>query len=259
MRWNDGFRIAPWRDRVAFPDGFASSAMLRDALAYPARGPNAESNYLHGLVFAFGTALALQLPGVLAAVAVVPGTLLVGLLGGVFEDGVAGGTEPPAVGPLTDVARRGVALVGVAALYLLPAAVVLAATAIGASGSVGSGSRSFGASLRVLAGSTAVLLVVLAAAYLLPVALGAVLEAGTPRAALSPGTFLGTAGRGAYFTAFWTAVILLGAVLGVANVLATLGRPGAAVGVALTFHVLVGTTHLVGRGYGTDGTLYDLL
>lgn len=233
--------------------------MLRDALAYPARGPHTEDVYLRGLVLAFGTALALQLPGSLAAVAAAPATLLAGYLGAVYADGIEGGTEPPAFGPLAAVTRRGVAVVGLTAAYLLPAAVAVAVTAVGAAGTRSPGALSFGASMRVLAGSTAVLLVVLASGYLLPVAVGAALEAGTVRAGFASGPLVDTATDGAYFTAFWTAVVLVGAALGVAGALSALGRPGTAVAVPVTFHVLVGATHLVGRGYGTDGTLYDLL
>jgi len=234
--------------------------MLRAALVYPLRGDHTESVYLNGLVLSFATALAAGLPGVLAAVAVVPATPLAGYLGAVHRDGVADGSAPPAFGPLPETVRRGVTVLAVAVAYLLPAAVVIAVTAVGASGAADpGGSLSFLGSFRLFAGSTAVLVVVLVALYLLPVGVGAALEAGSVRAGVSPAALAGTATTGAYFTAYWVAVVVLGAAVGAAAALATLGRPAAAVGVVLTFHALVGSTHLLGRGYGAEGSLYDLL
>lgn len=234
--------------------------MLRAALVYPLRGDHTESVYLNGLVLSFATALAASLPGVLGVAALLPATPLAGYLGAVYRDGVADGSAPPAFGPLWEAARSGVAVLAVAAAFLLPAAVVIAVTAVGASGAADpGGSLSFLGSVRLFAGSTAVLVVILVALYLLPVGVGAALEAGSARAGLSPAALAGTATTGAYFTAYWVAVVLLGAAVGTAAALATLGRPGAAVGVALTFHALVGATHLLGRGYGAQGSLYDLL
>lgn len=234
--------------------------MLRAALTYPVRGPDTEGVFLPGLVLAFGTMLLLGLPALLALSAVVPATLLVGFLGDVYADSIDGGTEPPPFGPLPEVARRGVATGVLAAVYLLPAAVVVAVTVVGAeSATVAPGSLSFGSTIRVLVGSTAVLMVVLTSVYLAPVAIGTAFRAGSLRRGLAVHSLAGPATDGAYFTAFWVAVLLVGVATAVASALATVGRPGAVLGVALTFHALVGATHLVGRGFGTDGPLYDLL
>lgn len=234
--------------------------MLRAALAYPLRGPHTESVYLNGLVLAFATAISLQLPGVLAVLALVPAVLLAGYLGSVYEDGLADGTEPPAFGPIRGVARRGALAAVLCVCYLVPAAVVLAVTAVGALGATtGPDGLSFGSSVRIYAGATAVLFVVLFAGYLVPAAVGTALETGSLRAGLDPRRLLPTVTSGAYFTAYWLALGLVMVAAAVAGWLATIGGPGVAVGIVLSFHVLVGGAHLVGRGHGTRGSLYDLL
>lgn len=234
--------------------------MLGDALTYPLRGSHTEGVFLPGLVLALGTAILLELPSVLALSAAVPATLLVGVLGRVYGDSIDGGTEPPPIGPLPVVTRHGVTVVGLATVYVLPAAVAVAVTVAGASATtVESRSLSFGSALRMFAGSTAVLLVVLAAVYVVPVAIGAALETGSVRRGLAVRTVVSASTDGTYFTAFWAGVVLVASAVVVSATLASLGRAGAVLGIALTFHVLIGATFLVGRGFGTDGSPYDFL
>jgi hypothetical protein len=235
--------------------------MLRDALTYPLRGPDPEAVFLPGLVVSFAAALAAELPLPLSLLSLVPVTLLVGYLGRVLAAGIDGAEPPPAFGSPTEVAVRGVALVALGTVYLLPAGLALAVTLQGAvAGSVDPGSLTRLGTLRVLAGATALSVFVGGALYLVPAAAGAALSGEGVRDGLALAAVARRTTDGAYFVSFWAAFALLAAAVGAGSLLsAALGRLGSAVGVAATFYALVAAAYLVGRGLGTDGPLYELL
>lgn len=234
--------------------------MLRDALTYPARGQHTEHLFLRGLVLAFAVVVLARLPGVLSLAVLLPVVLLLGVLVGVYHHSVTGHTEPPRGADVSTVVRRGVTIGVLCVVYLAPAVGAVVITLVGArTSSTSAESLEFLSTTSVLLGSTAVLGLALGSAYLLPVAVGRVLETGSLRAGVDVRALVDRSVDGAYFTAFGAATALLLVTAGLAGALASVGRVGGAVGVVLTFHVLVSATYLVGRGFGTAGTVADLL
>lgn len=234
--------------------------MLRDALTFPLRGEDTESVLLPGLVLSFAAALAAELPLPLALLALAPATLLVGYLGGVLAAAIDGADHPPPFGTIRATATRGVVLVALATAYLLPAVLALVVTARGVvGGGLEAGALTRLDTLRVLAGTTALSVLVGGALYVVPAAAGAALEGGV-RAGLAPAAVARRTTEGPYFVAFWAALALVATAVGAGSLLsAVAGRLGSAVGVVATFYALVAAAYLFGRGLGADGPLYDLL
>ncbi|MDY6817029.1 MAG: DUF4013 domain-containing protein [Halobacteriales archaeon] len=234
--------------------------MLRAVLWYPLRGPNTERIFLPGLIFAFGTALLLELPSLLALTALVPLTVIVGYLARVYTSAIAGKADPPPFDHLTDIVRQGVVVNAIAIVYLLPAIVVVGITAIGIESiAISPSELAFGMSLRILGGTTAVFLFVSIAVYLVPAAVGIAVPNGTVRRAFRLRSVVTAAIDGAYFTGFWIGAGLIGSTIAVISVLTRFGRLGSVVGIVLLFHVAVATAYIVGRGFGSDGTPYALV
>lgn len=234
--------------------------MLRDTLIYPVRGSRTEHLFLRGLVLAFAIAGFVRLPAILALATVVPAVLLLGLLGGVYADSMAGHTEPQRIDSLAAVARRGASVGVLATVYLAPAVAAAVVTLVGARSTTATAeSLDLLSTTSIVLGSTAVLGIALAAVYLLPIAVGVALKTGSLRSGVAVRSLLDKSRDGAYFTAFGVGIALLLVTVGLAGVLRSFGRLGGALGVVVTFHVLVGTTHLLGRAFGTDGTAAELL
>lgn len=225
--------------------------MLREALSYPARAD--EETLLVGAILAVAAGLLARL-GVLAALAVVPAVLLAGyalaVVGASVESaavrtsadptdgaGAAGGTPagadvPPSFGDFRALAADGLRALAVAVAYLLVPAVALAVTVGGASAR--GRTESLATTVFVFGAGTVVLVVSLAFAYLLP-------------PAFDLGRLRRVAGRGRYFVA-WVSALVVAGVAGVAlGVLASLGRPGEVAALAGGFYALVVVARLLGR------------
>ncbi|WP_276279150.1 DUF4013 domain-containing protein [Halorussus caseinilyticus] len=224
--------------------------MLRESLSYPARTD--EETLLVGTILVVAVGLLARL-GVLAALAVVPAVLLVGYVlavlrataessGGASADADA----PPEFSDLRALAADGARALAVTVGYLLVPAAALAVTVGGAS--AGARPESLGTTTFVFGAGTVVLFVSLAFAYLLPAALVGVARTGELAAAMDRGRLRGVAGGSRYFVA-WAAALLVGGVgLVLAGGLATLGRPGEVLALAVGFYAAVVVARLVGRG-----------
>lgn len=227
--------------------------MLREALTYPVRGENAEESLLIGAILALAAGLLVRL-GVLAVLAVAPLALLAGYALAVLQEsaassrpGPSGGTDrPPGFSNATELASDGLRALAVAVGYLLVPVVALGVTVGGAAPAQRPATP--GTSAVVLGAGTVVLVVSLAFAYLLPAALVGVARTGRLRSAVVPSRLRRTLTNARYFVG-WTAALVVGSVAGLlASALASLGRPGEVVALAVGFYAVVVIARLLGRG-----------
>jgi hypothetical protein len=206
--------------------------MLREALRYPVRGPDAAATV------AVGGGLHLLAEWV----PVLPFVLVAGFLVRTLGH-AAGAADRPAFAPaaLPGLVRDGLAGLVVAVAYLAVPAAVLATTAWGL---VGRGSGD-GTGLVVVLGATAALAFAAPFVYLLPAGLTGYAVEGRLRAAVDRSRLRRTAGSARYLVA-----TLVGA--GAVGVVAGLYRPLAPVVVGFfgAFYVEVAVAALVGGAAG---------
>jgi hypothetical protein len=222
--------------------------VFSEVLTYPVRGEDAEETLLVGTVLALATGLLVRLD-VLAALAVIPVSLLAGYVLAVLRESAADATRPPpSFSDVRALATDGLRAMLVAVGYLVVPAVVLGVTVGGASGGVRP--ANLGTTAVVLGGGTVVLFLSLAFAYLLPAALAAVARSGRLRSAVAVGDLARTVTDARYFVG-WVGALAVGAVAVLLfAALASLGRPGEVVAFAGGFYWLVTVTHLLGRAIG---------
>lgn len=228
--------------------------MFREALIYPVRGENAEENLLAGAILALAGGLLVRL-GILAVLAVGPLVLLAGYALAVLRESAAsaGGSSadegaPPRFSNVRALAGDGVRALVVAVGYLLVPVVALAVTVGGALGGAGGQPTTLETSAVVFGGGTVVLVVSLAFAYLFPAALVAVARTGRLRSAVPPERLRRTVTSARYFVG-WVSALVVGSVAGLLlGSLASLGRLGEVVALALGFYALVVVARLLGRG-----------
>lgn len=232
--------------------------MFREALRYPIRGDRAEERLLVGGILALAAGVLARL-GLLAMFAVVPAILLAGYALAVFRDSAAterrdsaaterpatGTNAPPEFSDLGALAADGLRALAVALAFLALPAAVLVVTLVGAR--TGPATLDFGRTLSVFGAGTVALVFALAAAYLLPAALVGVARRGTVRAAFDRGELGRTAGDGDYFVGWVAALSTGGLAAATLGALASLGRPGEVLALALAFYALVAVSRLLGR------------
>ncbi|WP_269814470.1 DUF4013 domain-containing protein [Halorussus litoreus] len=133
---------------------------------------------------------------------------------------------------------------GVAVGYLAIPAVALGVTV---GGSAPAGSATAGTSLLVLGASTVVFLGSLAFAYLLPAALVAVARSGRVRSAVELDHLRRSVADARYFVGWVAALSVVAVAALLFRALASLGRAGEVVGLALGFYAMVVAARLLGR------------
>lgn len=236
--------------------------MFREALTYPVRGETAEESLLVGVGLAVATGLLARL-GVLAVLAVVPLVLLAGYALAVVRQSAA--TDRASLSERTEAPPRftnfrkrtgeGLRTLAVAVGYLFVPVVALVVTVGGALGGATPTQRSatLETSAVVLGAGTVVLVASLAFAYLLPAALVSVARTGRIRSAVATERLRRTVTSARYFVG-WVAALVVGSSAGLlCGALASLGRPGEVVALAVGFYAVVVVARLVGRGAGSAG------
>lgn len=204
---------------------------MREALSYPLRGEYAEAAVLSAWICIFAHAV------VLPVLALVP---LLGYAATVIGEG---GDDPP------PFLYRAVLVRGVCGSVLTVAygAVPLAIGAVTFWLLAGTGRDPAGAEpLVILAGSTSVLFFLAAGAYLLPVALGNYVRAGSLRAGFSG---LAVATRAAYFVGWSSGIALLLTGVAAGTALAGLGGVAVVAGSLVAAYATVAGSRRIGRGY----------
>lgn len=225
--------------------------MLREALAYPARTD--EKTLLVGAILSLSVGLLARL-GVFAVVALVPAVLLAGYALAVFRASAtveryrAGDDEPPAFSGVRTLAADGVRALIVAVGYLAVPAVLLAVTVGG--GVSGTRPANPGTSVFVLGASTAVLVLTLGFVYLLPAGLAGVARTGRLRSAVDPARLRRSTTDARYFVGWVEALVVIGLASFLVASLASLGRPGQMIALAVGFYALVVISRLLGRSIG---------
>ena len=214
--------------------------MLREALTYPTRGESAERALLVGTTLAVAAGLFARL-GALAPLALLPAALLSGYLLAVLRDP---GDGPPPVGDVRRLLVDGVRALVVAVGALVLPAVVAAVTFGGALSRAAS--PNFVRTLSVLGAGTVAVLFALLALYLLPIALSSVAGARRVRAATDRTALRRTATDGAYFVRWSAALAVGGCAATLALSLASVGRFGELLALALTFYASLVVARLVG-------------
>ena len=219
--------------------------MLREALAYPFRGENAEEALLVGVALAVAVGLLLRL-GVFAVLAVVPAVLLAGYALAVLRESAEGDDSLPQFSDFRSLAADGVQALVVSVGYLFVPAVALALTVGGAA--PGARPATLGTTTFVLGAGTVVLFVALAFAYLLPAALVGVARTGDLRSAAERERLRRTTTDGRYFVGWATTLVVVGVAGVLFGALAALGRTGEVVALALGYYALVVIARLLGLG-----------
>ncbi|WP_158056252.1 DUF4013 domain-containing protein [Halorussus halophilus] len=225
--------------------------MLREALTYPTRGEHAERALVVGTSLTVATGILARL-GVLALLAVVPAVLLAGYVVAVLRDsGDSLSNSDDGPPPFSDVRRLltdGLRTLVVSVCALVVPIAVLLATFSGAQ--AGQATPNFGRTLSVYGAGTVALLLALLALYVLPIALKRVASEGSLRAATDWLAFRRTATDGAYFYRWSVAVVVGGVALTLAFALASLGRLGEVVALALSFYASLVVSRLIGVATG---------
>ena len=219
--------------------------MFRDALAYPARGD--EETLLVGAILALAVGVLARL-GVLAVLAVAPAVPLAGYALAVLRASAAGADDPPELGDARTLVVDGARALAVVAGYLGGPAVALAVT-LGGANAAGR-PATVGTTGVVLGAGTVVLLTAAGVAYLLPAALVGVARRRTLRAAVDVGQLGRTAFAARYLVGWVSAVVVAGLAWALASALATVGRVGEALGLAVTVYAVVAVARLLGRSVG---------
>ena len=236
--------------------------MIPDAFAYPFRGEHARPAWASLAAFGLATAHCLQFavalyPSVVSLVparlAPVPRAVWAGYCHRVLAVTVEGTSAEtlPSVGALGDRFRDGVRTLGLALVYLAPAAVVLVVTLRGAA--TVTGDRIDGGTGTVfLFGSTVALCFALAVAYVFPAVLARDAEESGHRPRFSPRGQLFVYRTPSYLSA-WAAAFVV-ALLGlgvVGQLLGGSGIPGLLAGL-VTVYASVVASRLVGLGYASE-------
>jgi len=219
--------------------------VFRDALTYPARSD--EETLLVGAILTFAVGVLTRL-GVVTALAVAPVVLLAGYALAVLRASAAGADDPPEFGDARTLAVDGARTLAVVTGYLGGPAVALAVT-LGGANAAGR-PATVGTTGVVLGAGTVVLLTVAGVAYLLPAALVGVARRRTLRAAVDVGQLGRTAFAARYLVGWVSAVVVAGLAWALASALATVGRVGEALGLAVTVYAVVAVARLLGRSVG---------
>ena len=208
------------------------------AVGYPLAGEAGERPVVVGWIL-----------GMLAfIVPVVPLVPFLGYLVRVVGASERGDPAPPLRRDPRRLARESVAGLAVCTAYLLVPLVALAVTVYGAVTSE-TADLAFVGSLPVYGGSTAVLVLALAGAYLLPVALSEVAD-GSVRGAFDRRRILPVAAHAAYFTRWTAGAVAFSLTVSVANLASDAPRVGPVVaGLALAYGSVL-ACHLWGRAVG---------
>lgn len=160
------------------------------------------------------------------------------------EDGEA---APRLLDDPTALLRQGLGGLLVSVVYLAVPFLLLLITIYGALYTEQTPDPNAFSSLTVYAGSTAVLVLSLVGAYLLPIALASYGQAASLRAAFSWSRLRPVITRAAYFAGWTGGVGTFGFVTGIAVAIAGAHRGGPIVGTAIVAYTLLFTVHVWGR------------
>jgi hypothetical protein len=180
--------------------------------------------------------------------AVVPLVPLLGYLTSVIAASARGEAAPGFGADLRALLGRGLATLFVVLGYLLGPALVLLVTVYGAITRVQGSQLASGERLLLYAGSTAVLVLFLVAAFLVPAALAVAAETGRLRAAFSLDRVRPLAGHAAYFSRWMAGAVALVTIVSIASVSLQIRRAGPIVASLLVVYGAVLTCHVWGHG-----------
>lgn len=207
-------------------------------LRYPIAGPVGERPLLATWI---ALALALFVP-------LLPLLPVVGYLVRTLVASERGESLPPFLTDASTLLRRSA---GGAALCLLFLGPPLAAMVVTIYGVIFSTTGGGGVpTVRILAGSTAVLLVGLVALYLLPIALTTYGQSGSLRSAVSLSSLRSVGGHGAYFVGWTVGCVALCFAAALGRVLYVIPSVGPLLGMLPIAYGLLVTGHVWGRGIG---------
>lgn len=210
----------------------------QDAFSYPVRGERAERPFL-------ATWVAFLVAVVVPVLPVIP---VVGYLVRLLVARGRGEDAPAFLASARALLRRGVGGSLVAAVYLAVPLVALLVTVYGAMEAGAGTGDDPGAALLFYGGSTAVLCLALAGAYLCPVALYAYGDERALRAAFRPGTLRAVGGHAAYFTRWVAGATVLAVAVGIAGATASVPRAGPVVATAAVAYGVLVAFGIIGRG-----------
>lgn len=183
-------------------------------------------------------------------VPVLPLVPVVGYLVRVLVAGADDDAAPAFLAAPVALLRRGVGGLLVAVASLLVPAIAVVVTVYGAAEGRTVTDPTFATGIAFYAGSTAVLCLALAGAYLCPVALYGYGRTGSLRGAVDVGAIRRVGGHAAYFTRWATGLVVLLVASAVASAALGIPRAGPVVAALLASYGAVLATHLWGRGIG---------
>ncbi|WP_123533589.1 DUF4013 domain-containing protein [Halosimplex salinum] len=210
------------------------------AVGYPFGGESGERPVVVGWIL-----------GMLAfIVPVVPAVPFLGYLVRVVGASERGEPAPPLGDDLRGLARDSVAAVVVSLGYLVVPFLALAVTIYGAVSSNASADLEFVGALAVYGGSTAVLVLSLLGAYLLPIALAEAASDRPLRSAFARSRVVPVGKHAAYFTRWTAGAVAMSMSISVANLVAAAPRVGPVVAALVLAYGSVVACHLWGRAVG---------
>jgi hypothetical protein len=222
----------------------------RGALAYPFRGPKRERPVLATWVlFLIGTVVPVM-PHVPAVGLIVPLLAVLAAMGYLVRVLVAserGEPAPPLVPAPLALLRDGAGCLLVSVAYLAIPFVLLAVTVHGALFTDRVPDPGSPSTVAIYAGSTAVLVLSLLGAYLLPIGLATYGARGSLRAAFSRSSLWVVGTHAAYFAGWSVAFGTFGFVGAIAVALASAHAGGPVLATGLLAYVSLFTVHVLGR------------
>lgn len=190
----------------------------------------------------------LMLAFLLPLFAIVPVAVLLGYLLRVLDASAGGDAAPRFLTAPRSLVRRGVGAVVVVVGYLAVPVAALLVTVYGAMTGVGEGDVSAAQSLLLYGGSTAVLVLFIVAAYLVPAALATYAESGSLGRAFGPGALRPLAGHAAYFARWMAGAVTVGLTAALASVGLQVRHVGPVVASLILAYGLLLAVHVWGLG-----------
>lgn len=184
----------------------------------------------------------------LPAFALVPVVVLLGYLLRLLEASADGESAPRFAVEFRSLVTGGLAAFGISVGYLAVPLLALLITFYGAVTSLRGSDLAAGESLLIYGGSTAVLGLFIAAAYLTPAALAVYADTGSIKRAFSPRALRPIAGHAAYFARWMAGAVALGMSASLANVALQIHRVGHIVASLVVAYGLLLATHVWGLG-----------